>query len=56
MQPEVKIVLEKIDFINRYKNLSIKYSLNRDESFEDYNNNGILNIFNKLGYNAAFNI
>lgn len=54
LSPEIKDALENIDFINRYKNLSMKYDCDLDESFEDYDNKEVLRIFAELGYHARY--
>jgi hypothetical protein len=51
LPPEIRAALEKIDFINRYKNISAKYDF--DEEF-DYDNDKALRIFTELGYPARY--
>ncbi|MGQ7889835.1 hypothetical protein [Paenibacillus sp. WC2504] len=38
---ELKLALDNIDFINRFRNLSLKYKYDPNESFENYNNNDV---------------
>jgi len=52
---DVKMAIEKINFIERYRGLSSKYSFKLNESFEHYDNNNVLAVFNRLGYKAIFN-
>jgi len=54
LSPEVKLALEKIDFIERYKQLSKKYDFDLNESFEKYDNNQVINIIKELGYNVRY--
>lgn len=55
LKPEIKVALERIQFIDRYKNLSKNYSFDFKEKFRDYDNIEVLNILNELGYKATFN-
>lgn len=48
---EIRVALENIDFIDRYKNMSAKYDF--DEEFK-YDNNEVLRIFNELGCYARY--
>lgn len=52
---DVKMAIEKINFIERYRGLSSKYSFELNESFEHYDNNNVLDVFDRLGYKAIFN-
>ena len=52
---EVKKVFEKINFIERYKSLSERFQFNLNESFDDFDQDVVLNIINELGYSANFN-
>jgi hypothetical protein len=55
LKPDIKIALENIDFIERYKNLSMKYAFDTNECFASYENSEVLNIFSELGYKVTFN-
>lgn len=50
---EIRTVLEKINFIGKYKNLSEKYSFALNESFEKYDNKEVINVFKEIGYKAV---
>ncbi|MBA4493719.1 hypothetical protein ACFO25_04915 [Paenactinomyces guangxiensis] len=51
LPPEIRMALENIDFINRYKSMSAKYDF--DDEFE-YDNHEVLDMLNELGYHARF--
>ncbi|MED2795734.1 hypothetical protein P4256_29460 [Bacillus wiedmannii] len=53
LQPEIQSSLAKIDFIQRYKALSEKFS-DRENTFENYENEKAIEIFESLGYKARF--
>ncbi|MDV6036522.1 hypothetical protein [Bacillus sp. SM-B1] len=53
LEPEIKEVLEKIDFIQRYKALSKQFP-DRENTFENYENEKAIEIFESLGYKARF--
>ncbi|AEV68229.1 hypothetical protein [Acetivibrio clariflavus] len=55
LKPDIKIALEKINFLERYKSLSTKYAFDTTECFKSYENSEVLNIFSELGYKATFN-
>lgn len=47
--------LVKINFIERYKNLSKQYHFDANESFENYETDIVVNIIQHLGYYCTFN-
>ena len=53
LQPEIQSSLAKIDFIQRYKALSEKFS-HRENTFENYENEKVIAVFESLGYKARF--
>ena len=53
LEPEIKEVLEKIDFIQRYKALSKQFP-DRENTFENYENEKVIAVFESLGYKARF--
>ena len=53
LQPEIQASLAKIDFIQRYKALSEKFS-HRENTFENYENEKVIAVFESLGYKARF--
>ncbi len=53
LEPEIKEVLEKIDFIQRYKALSKQFPY-RENTFENYENEKVIAVFESLGYKARF--
>lgn len=58
MEPQIKTVLEKIEFVNRYKLLSDRFRGNPNDvndRLENYNLGKVNETFAKLGYDAAFN-
>lgn len=54
LKPEVKASLGKIDFVNRYRELYMKYTFGSNERFKTYDNNLVIDIFNDLGYSVSF--
>ncbi|MEM5601668.1 hypothetical protein AAHB61_15975 [Bacillus cereus] len=57
MKPEIKEVLKKIKFIDRYKKLSGNFSSNLNDlndRFEGYDMEKVNEIFIRLGYAATF--
>ncbi|AEV68233.1 hypothetical protein [Acetivibrio clariflavus] len=54
LKPDIKIALERINFVERYKRLSTKYAFDSTECFKSYDNTEVLNIFSELGYKATF--
>lgn len=57
MKPEIKTVLEKIDFVNRYKVLSEQFKGNPNDindRLENYDIEKVNEIFTKLGYDTTF--
>ncbi len=54
LQPEIQASLAKIDFIKRYKALSEKFS-DRENTFENYENEKAIEVFESLGYKARYN-
>jgi len=52
LSPEVKMALEKIDFIERYRRLSKKYDFN--ERFENYENKEVVSLIKEFGYNVRY--
>ncbi|PAF18974.1 hypothetical protein [Terribacillus saccharophilus] len=57
MKPEIKVALEKIKFVDRYKLLSGKYQNNSndvDDKLERYDIEDVKAIIKKLGYDAEF--
>ncbi|WP_242241006.1 hypothetical protein [Bacillus cereus group sp. BfR-BA-01309] len=53
LELEIKEVLEKIDFVERYKSLSEKFP-DRTNTFENYENEKVIVVFESLGYKARF--
>lgn len=53
LEPEIKDVLEKIDFIKRYKTLAEKFS-NKENKLSNYENEKVINVFESLGYKARY--
>ncbi|ANC21708.1 hypothetical protein PDN15_13495 [Bacillus cereus] len=53
LQPEIQASLTKIDFIQRYKALSKQFP-DRENTFENYENEKAIEIFESLGYKARF--
>ncbi|MFP3378177.1 hypothetical protein SB767_17410 [Bacillus sp. SIMBA_069] len=53
LQPEIQSSLAKIDFIQRYKALSKQFP-DRENTFENYENEKAIEIFESLGYKARF--
>ncbi|KMN71030.1 hypothetical protein A9485_17355 [Bacillus cereus] len=53
LQPEIQSSLAKIDFIQRYKALSEKFS-HRENTLENYENEKVIAVFESLGYKARF--
>ncbi|MGH0543419.1 hypothetical protein ACQVPW_18095 [Bacillus cereus] len=53
LQPEIQASLAKIDFIKKYKSLSKQFS-DRENTFENYENEKAIEIFESLGYKARF--
>lgn len=54
LELEIKEVLEKINFVERYKALSEKFS-NSENTFENYENVKVFEVFETLGYKARYN-
>ncbi|OUB05273.1 hypothetical protein BK708_41710 [Bacillus thuringiensis serovar yunnanensis] len=53
LKPEIQASLTKIDFIKRYKALSEKF-FDRENTFESYENEKVIAVFESLGYKARF--
>jgi hypothetical protein len=54
LYPELKPVLEGIDFVNRYKAISEKYSFDSKESLEKYSIDEVIKIIESLGYTVKY--
>lgn len=57
MKPEIKTVLEKIEFVNRYRVLSEQFRGNPNDindRLDSYDIEKVNEIFTKLGYDVAF--
>jgi len=54
LKNEIRVALENIFFIDKYKKLSMKYDFDSSERFRVSDNQEVLNIFNDLGYKAIF--
>ncbi|MEY8747006.1 hypothetical protein [Paenibacillus tundrae] len=54
LKSEVRTSLKKIDFINRYRELYMKYTFGSDERFKTYDNNLVITTFKDLGLNVNF--
>ena len=52
LELEIKEVLEKINFVERYKALSERFS-NSENTFENYENEKVFEVFETLGYKAV---
>lgn len=50
MDKQMVKVLNRIRFAERYEALRIQYSFNLKESFENYNNQQVLNLLQEVGY------
>ncbi|MFC9777512.1 hypothetical protein [Paenibacillus chitinolyticus] len=55
LDKDIKSVLEKIKFIERYRDLSTNYQHNANESFENYDSDRAISIIKEFGYDASFN-
>lgn len=55
IQPDIKMALERIQFIDRYIELSRAYPFDFKEKLRNYDNGEVLRILNELGYDATFN-
>ncbi|MGA3599128.1 hypothetical protein [Lysinibacillus agricola] len=53
LEPAIKDVLEKINFIARYKDMSLKFS-DRENTFENYGNGKVMEVFESMGYKARY--
>ncbi|HDR3491309.1 hypothetical protein [Bacillus wiedmannii] len=53
LKPEIQASLAKIDFIKKHKSLSKQFS-DRENTFENYENEKAIEIFESLGYKARF--
>ena len=49
MTQEFRTIFEKIDFVNRYKDLCSKFD-NTDDSFENYENTKVKEVMESFGY------
>lgn len=54
LSDDIKQVLKRIDFVNRYKNIVKKNSFHFNERFEKYSNGEVLSVISKLGYKAGY--
>lgn len=54
LYPSLRPVLEKIDFLVRYRELRKRFPYT-DESFEGYSNTEVLRIIESFGYQVKFN-
>ncbi|OXT15112.1 hypothetical protein B9K06_22650 [Bacillus sp. OG2] len=53
IEPEIKDVLVKIDFVKRYKSLAMKFS-NKENKLSKFENGKVLDVFKSLGYKARY--
>ncbi|MEK4520617.1 hypothetical protein NSQ95_16780 [Psychrobacillus sp. FSL W7-1457] len=53
LEPEIRDVLKKIDFVKRYKNLAEKFS-NKENKLSNYENERVIDIFESLGYQTRY--
>jgi hypothetical protein len=53
LHTRLRPILEKINFLSRYKNLREKFPYT-DESFEDYSKNEVLGILESFGYQIKY--
>ncbi|MCK6207116.1 hypothetical protein KZX50_16865 [Bacillus infantis] len=53
IEPEIKDVLVKIDFVKRYKSLAMKFS-NKENKLSKFENGKVLDVFESLGYKARY--
>ncbi|PEW37341.1 hypothetical protein CN431_21915, partial [Bacillus cereus] len=53
LKPEIQEVLTKINFTEKYKVLSKQFS-DRENTFENYENEKAIEVFESLGYKARF--
>ena len=53
LHPSLRPVLEKINFLSRYRELRDKFPYT-DESFEDYSNDEVLKMIESFGYPVKF--
>lgn len=54
LHDSLKPILEKINFLSRYKKLQEQFPYS-DESFEDYSNHEVLRIIESFGYQVKYN-
>ena len=57
MKPEIKVVLDKIGFVDRYKKMSEYFRGNPNDlndRLEDYDVKKVIEMFNSFGYEATF--
>ena len=57
MKSEIKLVLEKIDFVNKYKKMSERFKGNPNDlndRLDEYDVEKVIEIFNSFGYQATF--
>ncbi|WHY79966.1 hypothetical protein QNH20_12835 [Neobacillus sp. WH10] len=57
MKPEIKLALEKIDFVNKYKKMSERFRGNPNDlndRLDEYDVEKVIEIFNSFGYQATF--
>ncbi|MEC2077219.1 hypothetical protein [Metabacillus fastidiosus] len=54
LKPEIKTSLEKIRFVDRYKEMSNRFNSNPDDSFENYEIDTVIEIIKNLGYDVSF--
>jgi len=53
--PKIRQILENVKFEDSYRNISEKYSVDRDETFENHSYEKVLLILKSLDYNFKYN-
>lgn len=54
LKPEIKEVLEKINFLERSKNMSKRFNESLEDCLGNYDVNKVIHLFNRLGYDAEY--
>lgn len=54
LKPEIKEVLEKINFLERSKNMSKRFNESLEDCLRNYDVNKVIHLFNRLGYDAEY--
>ncbi|PAD69684.1 hypothetical protein CHH83_07405 [Bacillus sp. 7586-K] len=54
LKPEIKEVLEKMNFLERSKNMSKRFNESLEDCLGNYDVNKVIHLFNRLGYVAEY--